>query len=158
MLGLMPANIFTTYVLPAVSALDWQRCPWCDDTSSNKRIFPGAAPRAGGDAWKKRLTVTEKSMAVMFQYQVEKHIKLWQHCTFPKLANTEMDEYAEQAAFVVSMVDEVQAMVPIPDDTMQDMLVRPCIENGPQMRVDICSVLLTRADGFAPRIWVCSRR
>ena len=31
-LGLMPANIFTTYVLPPVSAIGWERCPWIDDT------------------------------------------------------------------------------------------------------------------------------
>ena len=65
-LGLMPANIFTTYVLPAVSALGWERYPWTDETFSNKRIFPGAGPRAGDDAWKKRLTVTEQSMGIMF--------------------------------------------------------------------------------------------
>ena len=58
-LGLMPANVFTTYLLPAVSELGWERCPWTDDTFSNKRIFPGAGPRAGDAGWKERLTVTE---------------------------------------------------------------------------------------------------
>ena len=48
--GHMPANIFTTIVLPDVSELGWETCPWCDDTFSNKRIFPGAGPRAGDDA------------------------------------------------------------------------------------------------------------
>ena len=61
-LGKMPAKIITTIVLLAVSELGWEKCPWCDDTFSNKRIFPGAGPRAGDDAWKTRLTVTEKSM------------------------------------------------------------------------------------------------
>ena len=45
-------------VLPAVSALGWERCPWTDDTFANKRIFLGAGARAGDDAWKTRLTVT----------------------------------------------------------------------------------------------------
>ena len=71
-LGLMPANIFTTIVIAAVSELGWETCPRCDDTFSNKRIFPGAGPRASVDAWKTRLTVTEKSMGVMFQCQIGK--------------------------------------------------------------------------------------
>ena len=36
-----------------------------------------------------------------------------------------MDESAEQAALVVSLVDEVKAMVPIPDDTLRCLFVRP---------------------------------
>ena len=85
-LGLMPANIFINCVLPAVSELGWERCPWTDETFSNKRIFPGAGPRAGDNAWKKRLTVTETSMGVMFQCQIDKHIKLSLTCSPPKLA------------------------------------------------------------------------
>ena len=30
-LGLMPAYIFTNVVLPAVSELSWEKCPWSDD-------------------------------------------------------------------------------------------------------------------------------
>ena len=37
-LGLMPANSFTTIVLPAVSELGWEKCPWCDVT-----FFPAIA-------------------------------------------------------------------------------------------------------------------
>ena len=40
-LGLMPADIFTTYVLPAVSALGWERCPWSDDTFFQQAHLPG---------------------------------------------------------------------------------------------------------------------
>ena len=100
-LGLMPANIFTMYLLPAVSELGWERCPWTDDTFSNTRIFPGAGPRAGNDAWKKRLTVTEKSMSVMFLCQMDKHMKLALTCWPPKLAKAKMDEAADAAAFCV---------------------------------------------------------
>ena len=88
----MPANIFTTYVLPAVSALGWERCPWTDETFSNKRIFPGGGPRAGEDAWRKRLSVTEKSMGIMFRCQVDKHKKLMLTCSPQKLAKAKMDE------------------------------------------------------------------
>ena len=65
-------------MLPAVSALGWERCPWNDDTFANKRISLGAGARAGDDAWKTRLTVTEMSMGVMFQCQIDKHTKLAQ--------------------------------------------------------------------------------
>ena len=58
-IGLMPTNIFTTIELPAVSELGWVKCPWSDDTFSNKRIIPGARPRASDAGWKKRLTVNE---------------------------------------------------------------------------------------------------
>ena len=64
-LGLMPEGVFTEVVLPAVSELSWEKCPWSDDLFSNKRIFPGGAPRAGEAAWRTRLTVTEKSMSIM---------------------------------------------------------------------------------------------
>ena len=90
-------------------------------------------------------------MGDMFQCQTDKHIKLAQTCSPPMLGKAKMDEYAEQAALVVSLVDEVKAMVPIPDDTLQNMFVRPYIENDAQVHMEICSVLATRADGFAPR-------
>ena len=62
-----------------------------------------------------------------------------------------MDEYAEQAALVVALLDKVKAMVPIPDDTLQGQFVRLYIENDPQVHLEICSVLVTRADGIDPR-------
>ena len=97
-------------------------------------------------------------MGVMFQCQIGKHIKLAQTCSPPKLAKAKMDEYAEQAALVSSLVDEVKALVPIPDDTLQESFVRAYIENDPQVHLDIASALATRADDFSPRIWVCSGR
>ena len=142
---------FTNLVLPAVSELGWERCPWCDDTFSNKRIFPGAGPRAGDAGWKMRLTVNETSMDLMFKCQIDKHITLHQICTPPKLTQSKMNESAEQAALVVSLVEEVKAMVPIPDDTLQDKSVRPYIENDTQVHLEICSVLVTRSTGFSPQ-------
>ena len=96
--------------------------------------------------------MTEKSMGVMFQCQTDKHIKLAQTCSpLMKLRKAQMGGSAEQAALVVSLVDEVKAMVPIPDDTLQGMFVRLYIENDPQVHLEICSVLVTRADGFVPQ-------
>ena len=77
-LGLMPADVFMSVVLPAVSELSWEKCPWSDDSFSNKRIFPGGAPRVGEAAWRTRLTVSEKSMGIMFRCQVDKHKNLMQ--------------------------------------------------------------------------------
>ena len=82
-------------------------------------------------------------MGVMFLCQMDKaikHMKLTQTGSAPKLAKARMDEYAEQAAFVVSMVDEMKAMVPIPDDTLQSMFVQPYIDNDAQVHLEICSV------------------
>ena len=102
--------------------------------------------------------VSEKSMTVMFQCQVNKHKKLMQTCSPKKLNKAYIDEYAEQAALVSSLVDEVQALVPIPDNTFQESFVQAYIENDPQVHLDIYSVLATRGGTSAPRIWVCSRR
>ena len=30
-LGLMPVDVFTNVLLPAVSELSWETCPWPDD-------------------------------------------------------------------------------------------------------------------------------
>ena len=62
-----------------------------------------------------------------------------------------MKEYAEQAALVSSLLGEVKALVPIADDTVQEGLLRLFIENGPQVHLEICSVLATRADSFRPQ-------
>ena len=99
-------------------------------------------------------------MGVMFQCPIDKHIKLAQTCSPLRLSKANMDEYAKQAALVVSLlVDEVEAIVPIHDDTLQAMCVRPYIENDPQVHLDVCSALVTPADGFAPPgFGVCSRR
>ena len=98
-------------------------------------------------------------MGLMFQCQIDKHIKLPKTCSPPTLAKGKMDESGEQVALVVSLVDEVEAIVPIHDDTLQAMCVRPYIENDPQVHLDVCSALVTPADGFAPPgFGVCSRR
>ena len=62
-----------------------------------------------------------------------------------------MDEDAEQAALVSSLVDEVKALVPVPDEILQAAFVDAYIENDPQVHLEICSVLVTRADGFVPQ-------
>ena len=62
-----------------------------------------------------------------------------------------MDEYAEQAAFVSSLVDEVKALVPVPDEILQAAFVDAYIENDPQVHLEIASVLATRADDFSPQ-------
>ena len=59
----------------------------------------------------------------MFQCPIDKHIKLAQTCSPLRLSKANMDEYAKQAALVVSLVDEVEAVVPIHDDTLQAMCV-----------------------------------
>ena len=42
-------------------------------------------------------------------------------------------------------------MVPVPDDALQAMFAQPYIENDPQVHLEICSVLVTRVDGFVPQ-------
>ncbi len=44
-----------------------------------------------------------------------------------------MEDDAEQAALVHSLVREVQAIVPITDDILQEQFVRLYIENDPQV-------------------------
>ena len=97
-------------------------------------------------------------MGIMFRCQVDKHKKLMLTCTPPKLGKSKMDEDADKAALVSSLVDEVQTLVPIPDGILEEEFVRAYIENDPQVHLEICSVLSTRAGDFSPRIWLCSRR
>ena len=52
-------------------------------------------------------------MGLMPRCQIDKHIKLAQTCSPLRLSKAKMDEYAKQAALVVSLVDEVEAIVPI---------------------------------------------
>ena len=90
-------------------------------------------------------------MRIMFRCQVDKHKKLMQTCSPPKLAKPKMDEYAERAALVSSLVDEVKALVPVPDEILQAACVEAYIENDPQVHLEIASVLATRADDFSPQ-------
>ena len=62
-----------------------------------------------------------------------------------------MEDNAEQAALVHSLVREVQAIVPITDEILQEQFVRLYIENDPQVHLEIASVLATRADDFSPQ-------
>ena len=59
--------------------------------------------------------------------------------------------------FVSSLVDEVKALVPIHDDILRETFVRAYIENDPQVHLEICSVLVTRADDFAPPGFGCAQ-
>ena len=151
-LGLMPEDVLIAVVIPAVSELSWDKCPWSDDAFANRRVFPGSAPRSGDSAWRERLTPTDASMKIMFQCQVDKHKKLNKTCSPTKLTKAKMDESAEQAALVHSLVGEVRAQVPIPEDNLYDQFVKLWIENDPQVHMEIISVLATKADDFAPPV------
>ena len=62
-----------------------------------------------------------------------------------------MEDDAEQAALVHSLVREVQAIVPITDDILQEQFVRLYIENDPQVHLEVSSVLASRGDDFKPQ-------
>ena len=94
--------------------------------------------------------MSEKSLGIMFKCQVDKHKKLMLTCTPQKLGKAKMDEDADKAALVSSLVEEVQALVPIPDGILEEAFVRAYIENDPQVHLEICSVLATRAVDFSP--------
>ena len=55
-----------------------------------------------------------------------------------------MEDYAEQAALVHSLVREVQGIVPITDDISQEQFVRLYNENDPQVCLEVSSVLASR--------------
>ena len=61
-----------------------------------------------------------------------------------------MEEDAEQAALVHSLIQEVQAIVPIADDILQEQLVRLYIENDPQVHLEVSSVWASRGDDVKP--------
>ena len=152
-LDLMPQTVFTEVVVQAVSEMGWDKCPWSDDGFSNKRIYPGFTPlgRSSSLAWRERLKVTDGSMRIMLMCQVDKHKKLGLTCSPGKILKAKMDDHAEQAALVYSLVREVQAIVPISDDILQEKFVRLFIENDPQVHLEITSVLATKADDFGPQ-------
>ena len=112
-LDLMPQTVFTEVVVQAVSEMGWDKCPWSDDGFSNKRIYPGFTllGRSGSLAWRERLKVTDGSMRIMLMCQVDKHKKLSMTCSPGKILKAKMDDHAEQAALVYSLVREVQAIV-----------------------------------------------
>ena len=152
-LDLMPQEVFTEIVVRAVSEMGWENSPWSDDAFSNKHIYPGSTPvgRSSSAAWRARLKVTEESMAIMLKNQVDRHKKLSQTCSPGKLTKAKMEDNAEQAALVHSLVREVQAIVPITDDILQEQFVRLYIENDPQVHLEISSVLASRGDDFKPQ-------
>ena len=62
-----------------------------------------------------------------------------------------MEDDAEQAALVHSLVRELQAIVSsITDDILQEQFVRLYIENDPQVHLEVSSVLASRGDDFKP--------
>ena len=63
-----------------------------------------------------------------------------------------MEDDAEQAALVHSLVREVQAIVSsITDDILQEQFVRLYIENDPQVHLEVSSVLASRGVDFQPQ-------
>ena len=62
-----------------------------------------------------------------------------------------MEDYVEQAALVHPLVREVQTIVPITDDILREQFVRLYIENGPQVHLDVSSVLASRGHDFKPQ-------
>ena len=153
-LDCMPQEVFTNIVVPAVSEMGWEKCPWSDDAFGNKRIYPGNSPagRASSAAWRERLKVTPESMCIMLKCQVDRHKKQQsQTCTPRKLEIATMDEDAGKAALVHSLVREVQAIVPITDDILWEHFVRLYIENDLQVHLEVSSVLASRGVDFQPQ-------
>ena len=61
-----------------------------------------------------------------------------------------MEESAAQAALVHSMINEARAVVPVPEDDLQEKCVRLWVENDPQVHLEVTSVLAVKAGDFAP--------
>ncbi len=116
----MPQEVFTQIVVPTVSEMGWEKCPWSDDAFGNKRIYPGHSPagRALSVAWRDRLKVSSGSMRIMLSCQVDKHKKLAQTCSPAKLSKSTMENDADQAALVHSLIREVKDIVPVPDEIL----------------------------------------
>ena len=145
-LDMMPQEVFTQIVVPTVSEMGWEKCPWSDDAFGNKRIYLGNSPagRALSVAWRERLKVSSVSMRIMLSCQVDKHKKLTQTCSSRKLSKSTMEHDADQAALVHSLVREVHAIVPITDDILKEHYVRLYIDNDPQVHLEVPSVLASR--------------
>ena len=90
-------------------------------------------------------------MKIMFLNQLSRHKKLMVSCTPAKVTKQKMEEAADQAALVQSLVGEVRAQVPIPEDSLYAQFVKLWVENDPQVHLDVNSVWATKADDFAPQ-------
>ena len=125
-MALMPSEILITVLYPVVNAIGWEKSPWSDDTCANKRIFPGGVPRTESDlAWITRLTVTTKSMVVLFRCQMNKHQKLMRNGSHHKIPKAKMD---------------------------WDGFAQPWVVNDPHLHLEGASAMITKPHDFAPQV------
>ena len=90
-------------------------------------------------------------MKLMFLNQLDLHKKLMLTCVPLKITRPKMDEIAGQAALVHSLVGEVRAQMPIPEELLKTDFVQLWVQNDPQVHLEVSSTLATQDREFTPQ-------
>lgn len=134
-------------VLGFVARIGWDDCCWTDDGLSFKKMYPGHQFASKSQKWRARVRVTDESMELMVQRAQAKFEKLPTYLKV-KYVSSALDKFAETAAAVWHLGNELALAVPIPAEVIKREWYDAWASGSEQIDMEVQSMLLEKADNF----------
>ena len=139
-------------ILEHVNRYGWQGSCFSDEALSSRKILPGYVFRGGsGQKWLARGKTSKESMSLM----VRALTHAWDNAnpeTRRKLYKSEVEEKAEQAAFVIQMALETQTTeVGVTDQDLEQAWIIPFAENDAALVLEVTCQLSSKNPDLHPR-------
>jgi len=130
----------------------WDQCAFSDDSLSSKKILPNFVFRTGGTSpkWLSRGKVTPESISIMADHCINKFMSTPAPLR-KKITRSGLEDAAEEAAFVMSMAWEAQALVPVSDKLVKEMWLDPYVNGDPTAVLEVQCKLADKKADLGPR-------
>ena len=146
---LMPMDVWNL-LTKIVSQVGWQACPFTDDGLGLRRIYPGATTRCTSKPWAERLRVSAESMLLMFR-SIQGCLGMDGLRKRSKLGKQEMEELAEQAAYVYNMGKEAMKLAPLTEDIIKAEWLDKFVEDDATVMMEVQTFLNSKTADHSPR-------
>ena len=124
-----------------VQLYGWPKSCFTDDCLSSKKLLPGYQFRhQAGQVWQRLGRMTEESCELLFKH-VTKAYEESPEGARKSLTKLELEEKAEEAAFVLCAGGLAQSEVPFSDELLVEMWLEPYARNEPALVLEVqCAI------------------
>jgi len=144
--GQAPAAVLDD-ILHHVEVAGWD-CAWCsDDNLANKKLYPRFQFPGGCKMWAIWLKTSDESMKCMVARasHVQETSPLYMR---RKLDSSDVESLSERAAVLLGMAAELKIRVPVSDDAVHALWVKPWMTGSQQVDLELQASILDKVSGF----------
>jgi len=140
-----------------VAAVSWDNCPWSEDSLGSKKLYPSDKSVGKGaktpKGWPERLSVSEESLVLMIKHVQANHAKFRSlgGCAPKKDTRQTVEEVALMSAFVINVVVEVQALMPLASDKIKVSWIDKFAEGDSRVSTEVMMAVAERSSSFTCR-------